>query len=503
MTIKKNILALALLFVMGAASAYADITFSAWGRAVVTPLAFMGKHSSASAATSTWGNTPAVAFTANGIAPSEKIGFNINLEFSNANAYVVDNAKAWVQPFTWFRLTAGQFNEDDFRGRIGASEFGSWLLPNGGKDEDNLFYRFKANQGAHFKILPLVWLDSPWNDLSIEGAFGSNALGTSVNQLRAILNLLNNEDNDYSGQTAYDETDESYRYYNGDRTMSLLDVYKAIQIGVGYRIPDTGFFRIQFIGNNREVFRYGEQGGSPGVDLERRLVSGLANDRDADSLEAAFLFDALEKSHGFIVDLGTKIPFAYRDKTNFIVYNRVIGTDGHDYAALDNANHKEYTVQRPYAAALGVTWTPSFLTAFTITTRVDVSFGGRLESDEDGVKITNGYNINAWLMPSYGLGAGARLGVDVGIDMHGADTVWKKGVPPAKAQTDASQYFDFGVGPWAELAFAGGRVRTGMVIMVPGSPRYIFNPNSTSYGIVPKFTGDPVISVPISFTYSF
>jgi hypothetical protein len=500
---KKTILALVFILMIGAVSAYAEITFSAWGRAVVTPLAFMGEHSAASAATSTWGNTPAVAFTANGVAPSGKIGFNINLEFSNANAYVSDNAKAWVQPFEWFKLTAGQFNEDDFRGRIGASEFGSWLLPNGGKDEDNLFYRFKANQGAHFKITPLIGIESPWNDLTIEGAFGSNALGTGVNQLRAILNLLNNEDNDYSSQTSYDETDETSRYYNGDRTMTLLDVYKAIQIGIGYRIPDAGFFRAQFIGNNREVFRYGEQGGSPGVNLERRLVSGLANDRDADTIEAAFLFDALKVTHGLTVDIGAKIPLAYKDKTNFIVYDRVIGTDGHDYAAIENANNKEYTVQRPYTAAFGLTWTPTSLTALSITARVDAGFGGSLESSEDGVKITNSYNVNAWLMPSYGFDNGARFGVDVGIDIHGADTVWKKGVPPAKAQTDASEYFDFGVGPWVELAFAGGRVRTGVVIMVPGSPRYIFNPNSTSYGIVPKFTGDPVISVPISFTYSF
>ncbi|MDR0643291.1 MAG: hypothetical protein LBG05_00055 [Treponema sp.] len=500
---KKTTLALALLLTMSAAFAYAEITFSAWGRAVVTPLAFMGEHSAASAATSTWGNTPAVAFTANGTAPSQKIGFNINLEFSNANAYVVDNAKAWVQPFEWFRLTAGQFNEDDFRGRIGASEFGSWLLPNGGKDEDNLFYRFKANQGAHFKILPLVWLDSEWNGLMIEGAFGSNALGTDVNQLRAILNLLNNEDNDKITQTSYDENDETSRYYNGDRTMTLLDVYKAMQLGIGYRIPEVGFARVQFIGNNREVFRYGEQGGSPGVNLERRLVSGLANNRDADTIEAAFLFDKLKETQGLIVDVGAKIPLAYNDKTNFIVYDRVIGTDGADYAAIDNANNKEYTVQRPYVAAFGLTWIPTNLTAFNITARVDASFGGKLESDEEGVKITNGYNVNVWLMPSYGFGNGARFGIDVGIDIHGADTVWRKGIPPAKAQTDASKYFDFGVGPWAELSFSGGRVRTGVVVMVPGSPRYIFNPNSTSYGIVPKFTGDPVISVPISFTYSF
>jgi hypothetical protein len=496
-------ISLALVLTMSAAFIYADITFSAWGRAVVTPMAFMGEHSAASAATSTWGNTPAVRFTANGIAPSQRIGFNIDLEFSNANAYVVDNAKAWVQPFDWFKLTAGQFNEDDFRGRIGASEFGSWLLPNGGKDEDNLFYRFKANQGAHFKILPLVGVDSPWNDLSIEGAFGSNALGTGVNQLRAILNLLNNEDNDYSSQTSYDESDSASRYNNGDRTMTLLDVYKAIQLGVGYRVPDAGFLRVQFIGNNREVFRYGEQGGSPGVNLERRLVSGLANDRDADTIEAAFLLDALKESQGLVLDIGAKVPLSYTDKTNFIVYDRVIGTDGQDYAQIDNANNKEYTVQRPYVAALGLTWTPAFLTSFAFTARVDASFGGSLESDEDGVKITNGYNVNAWLMPSYGIGNETRLGVDVGIDIHGADTVWKKGVAPAKAQTDASEYFDFGVGPWAELAFSGGRVRLGVVVMVPGSPRYIFNPNSTSYGIVPKFTGDPVISIPISFTYSF
>ncbi|MDR3284854.1 MAG: hypothetical protein LBS97_06735 [Treponema sp.] len=489
--------ALGIFFVLCAAVTQAEISFSAWGRAVVTPIAFMGSHSAVSAATSTWGDTPSVAFTANGIAPSGKIGFNINLEFSNANAYVSDNAKVWAQPFKWIKLTVGQFNEDDFRGRIGASEFGSWLLPNGAKDEDNIFYRFKASQGAHFKLEPLAWLDSPWNGLLLEGAFGSNALGTGVNKLRAIFNLLNNEDNEVIGQKDYDDTDP---LYNGAREMTVWDVYKAMQIGVGYKIPNVGLARIQFVGNNREVFRWGEQGGAPDVNLEKRLVTGLSNDRDADTIEAAFYFNGVK---GLAVDAGAKLPLKYTDSTNFVVYDRVIGTDGEDYSEILNPNHDEYTVQKPLVIALGVAWTPSFLDALTVTVRADMSFGGKIESDAAGRKITNGYNINAWFMPSYKVAEGFRAGVDVGLDMHGADTLWQFGITPVKAQTDASQYIDFGVSPWVEMSFGGGRIRTGVVIMLPDSPRYVFNPNSTVYGIIPKFTGEPVISVPISLTYSF
>jgi hypothetical protein len=506
---KRAILALfALLMVCAAAGA--QVTFGSWGRAVITPLTLMGDHSAVSAATSTWGDVPRVGFSANGLSPSENIGFNIDFDFgvevnSGSVAIIGDNAKAWVKPlglalperFNMIKLTAGFFKEDDFRGRIAPSEFGSWLLYNGAKNEDNIFSRFDASAGAHFKLEPLMWMESSWDGLIIEGAFGSNTPLAPSNKIRAIYNLLNNEDNNTLGKTYPSSEAED----TGPRTVSVADVYKAMQIALGYRIPDVGLARMQFIGNNRDVFRWGEAGNIANiVDIQRQLMIGLNKTiPDADVIEAAFLYDGIE---GLVIDIGAKIPLEYKTKTEFTIYPRVIGSDDRSYDPIENLNKEEAAVQRPYVFALGARWIPSFLNALNVTVRADLSLGGYIKKPGQ-LEVTNGMTLNAWLMPSYRVATNIILGIDMGIDLHGEDTLKEAGKPEIPARTEVSKYTDFGVGPWFELNVGGGRVRTGIIIMIPERARYVYNENSLTYRNSPILTGDPVISVPISFTYSF
>ena len=47
----------------------------------------------------------------------------------------------------------------------------------------------------------------------------------------------------------------------------------------------------------------------------------------------------------------------------------------------------------------------------------------------------------------------------------------------------------------------GGRMRAGVVMMFPGSFRA--KPDGGGGRVTPRYMGDPVISVPISITYSF
>ncbi|MDR0878349.1 MAG: hypothetical protein LBN21_09860 [Treponema sp.] len=507
MKVKQAVLA---VLILGAACtpARAQITFGSWGRVVITPLAFSDNHSAVSAATSTWGDVASIGFSANGVSPNGAIGFFINFDFgvniaNSMPAIIGDNAKAWVKPlglvlpeqYDMLKLTGGWFKEEELRGKIGASEFGSWILPNGSKDEDNIFQRFNATAGAHFKLEPLKWLDSPWNGLDIQGAFGSNTLGSPGSNFRAILNLLNNEDNNTISETY----DESSLGYDGDRTVSAADVYKAMQIALGYRIPYVGLVRFQFIGNNRNVFRWGEQNAGV-LDVEKKLVTGLQTNKDADIIEGAFFYNAID---GLKVDVGMKIPLTYTTKTNFIVYPRVVGSDGKVYEQIVNANKKEYTVQLPYVIALGASWNPSFLSSLNVTARADLSFGGTVESESDGITVTNGYIADFWLMPSYKVLDALRIGVDMAVDIHGSDTLKITGKNPEPPRTDVSKYIDFGIGPWFELFGGGARCRVGMVVMLPGSARYKYNQSSTVYMYTPILTGEPVVSIPISFTYSF
>jgi len=506
------------LIILGAAcgAAGAQINFSAWGRAVITPLAFMGDRSAVSAATSTWGDVPRIGFSANGTAPSGNIGFNIDFDFginiaNNAPAIIGDNAKAWVKPlglalpdqYNMLKLTAGFFKEDELRGRIGASEFASWLVYRqsrywfewGSPDEDYIFRRFDATAGAYFKLEPIKWLDSKWNQLSIHGAFGSTALGSVANNLRATLNLLNNEDNNTVDAT-YDENSGEY---DGDRKVNAADVFRAMHIALAYRIPNVGLARVQFIGNNRNVFRWMEQGGGK-ANLERKLMTGLSTNKDADIIEMAFLYDGLE---GLKVDVGMKIPIAYTTKGNFLVYPRLVGSDGLVIGEKTNSNNREYSVQLPYVAALGFSWTPSFLGDLTINGRVDGTFGGSILSDEDSIKIRHGPIIDIWLMPSYLIRKNIRAGIDMGFDIHLRDSYMVNDWPADEAQTETSEFADFGIGPWFQLGVGGGQVKVGLVMMKPGSPRYKMNSGQSYYAISPILTGDLIVSVPISFTYSF
>jgi hypothetical protein len=500
--------------------AAAQITFSSWGRAVVTPLAFSGDYSAVSAATSTWGDVPSIGFSANGLSPSGNIGFNLDFDFgidiSNNNniAIIGDNAKAWVKPlglvlpekYNMLKLTAGWFKEDELRGKIGATEFGSWLLPNGSKDEDSIFTRFNATAGAHFRLEPLKWLDSRWNGLTIQGAFGSNAIGADGNGLRAILNLYNNEANTTSSQPEF-LYDEIHVTWDGDRKTKAADVYKAGQYAISYRIPDAGLARLQFIGSNRNVARWPTITSS-GIDkdIEKLLVAGINTgnpEKSADVIEFAFLYDGFE---GLKVDAGVKIPLKYTSTNTFVLYDRVFY--GNVAQAITSKDTLDYEVQLPYNAALGATWNPSFLSSLNIMTRFNFSFGGKIEQEKDGTSIENGFAFNAWLVPSYMVFPNFTVGLDLGIDMHGEDKVTYNGMPyndeeeAAKALA-VSKYTDFGVGLWLELGVGGGRVRTGVVVMLPGEPRYKVYRVGEVYYNNPKFLGDPVVSIPVSFTYSF
>jgi hypothetical protein len=503
---------------------WAQITFSSWGRVVITPFSFTSSenqgenYSAVSAATSTWGDAPYISFSANGKALSENIGFNIDFDFGynilNGNYNIVgDNAKVWFYPLgllvpnqkNLIKLVAGRFNEDELRGKIGATEFGSWVLPNGSKDEDNIFARFKATAGAYARLEPLLWVDSPWNGLTLHIVFGSNALGAVGNGLRAPLNLYNNEANRTNGDGL--SYNDGWGDYDGDRRTSALDVFRAGQYALGYRIPDIGLFRLQFIGSNLEEYRMDSVGNNTNhtrYDIAKRLVAGVDRSDNGHTMEFAFMYDGYK---GLRVDAGFKLPLEYTTNLPIQVIPDIFvpelgfTVNGHQ----NGRKGDEYGVQKPMVISLGVNWTPAFLSDLNIMTRFDTSFGGKIEMKNpatpgDKISYENGTIFGAWLVPSYKLSNNLSLGLDMGMDIHTGDTVFLNGQERSEWK-DVSTYNDFGLSPWVDIQLGGGRVRIGLVIMFPGTFRNKADGNA-GY-VTPKFLGDPVISLPISVTYSF
>jgi len=462
----------------GAQSWTDQFKMSAWGRAVITPLSISEGGSAVSAATGSSGGAPSVGFKVEGTSPSGKIGFKLDLgfEFIVASDGSVsgdfapgDNARIWAKPFDFVKLTAGWFVEDDFRGAVGNTEFASWLLPNGGKGEDAIFTRFKAAKGAHVKIEPLFFLDSEWKGLVIEGAFGSSdaPLGGGTGDERANRNLID---------------------------LNAAEVFRRMQIGLGYTIPGIGLFRAQFIGNNRKQLQI-DYTNSAGADAGQTMAYGLSTSGDADIIEAAFKLTALE---GLILEVGGKLPLKYTTDTSFTEYPALYPND-----AQVTVDGMERIVQKPYCVSVAANWTPSFFEALNLIARVDAAVGGTVEATAQH-KIFFGADLGAWLLPSYKLSEELKVGVDLGMELKQRDQ-WQQPIgKEVRSYTEGSDFLDLGFGPWIELGLGGGRVRTGAMVMLPGSERWAYvSGNANKYLFRPTFTGDPVVSFPISVTYSF
>ena len=356
-----------------------------------------------------------------------------------------------------------------------------------------------------------MWLDSEWNGLTLHAVFGSNALGANGNKQRAILNLYNNEANKTEGSNVNQFYNDGWDEYDGVRNTSALDVYRAGQYAIGYQIPNIGLARFQFIGGNRNVWRLKSIADNIGrlVDDDKQLVVGVdRGDRtkNADKMEFAFLYDGLK---GFKLDLGVKLPMEYETDNSFEVIQSIFYATSSGWllqpGVTPDKKKERYTVQMPKILALGLEWNPSFLSDLKIMARVDFSFGGKIEggskTGNSGItKVESGYTLGAWFVPSYKISNALTFGLDFGIDIHDEDKITRDGYEYNPDITAVTKYTDLGFAPWIEINVGGGRLRTGVVMMFPGSPRYKADSNNR---VTPLFLGDPVISIPISITYNF
>jgi hypothetical protein len=464
----KKITALCILCLLLTTAVFGELNWSAYGRGVFTPFAYSDGDTSVSAATTTYGNhggRPRVGFTLNGFNEKKTIGFTAVFNW-DGDPYVGENANVWVQPFEMVKLTVGKFEADDFRGRVGAAEFSSWILPDGAKDEDGVFMRFKADAGAHIKLEPLWWLDSSWNNLLIEGAVGSNLDGE-----RAFRNIIG---------------------------WSAADVYRAAQIGIGYRIPEVGLARFQFIGNNREV--YLEDFQYNGNNLKARLTQGLSTNGDADVIEAAFLYDGIKNLKA---EVGFKIPLPYStDLPSYVYYKGVYDHDEWLITGAINGRDK-LEVTQPMSAVLGATY---IWNDFNFLARADLSWGGKYVHEGERT-INIGFGLGLLASAYYRLGDICRIGLDIGYNHHSFDTEEDlqgtvSNIGERNKDIETSLRNDFGFAPWIAKDLGEGVIKIGVAVMIPSSVRYDFNTSNPGDGWRLIYSGEPIISIPISFTYS-
>jgi hypothetical protein len=444
----KKIILYSIVGLLVTVAAFSEITFSGGGRAVVD---LFGVRFSDPVATTTGSETsyntngPEVVLKADVVNSSGTMGMVLGISAASSNTNILrpSNAKAWIKPFSWLKVTMGVFEEDDLRYKIGTagSGFGNYELYIRGsaRDENTLFHRFKSSGfGTHIALTPI-------ENLYIGAAFGSVSTSRSFTAL--------SED-------------------------GATNVFKNIQVGAGYTIPGIGFLRAQYIGERpftNEAIRPGDnvpsiKNGAGGnyAFLEREAILG-----NAATVQVAFQLTAIQ---GLNIDVAASIPFLVEWEQGDPMYGIV-----EPVMAIES--------QRPYTFGIGFDVT--LLNPVRIYGRVDVETGGYKDSvalDPDAAAalwagiVEEGTDLLASLFVSYDFGNTWIVGFDANMDYRTGDnrdavmdTAFKQvlggdlddSLTIGRGEV-MNNYADLGFGLWVRKNFAGGDIRIATTLKVPG-----------------------------------
>ena len=212
---KKTLIAVAAAAAL-TTSAFAEITFGGWGRAIWAPVASNGGDAVTFTSTS-WGGDGRIGFGMD--FTSENVDMHADFKLEDGKAEINDQLKIVVRPIENLSISIGKLQDDTLRGDCC---FGSWnwLRPSWISDEGITFSRtIDLNKGVAVKLTP------------VEGLV-----------ILAGIPVANN------GGEATDM---------GHTSNLAEDAYKAAKVGFGYTIDGVGQIKAQFLGKGPNS-NYGE-----------------------------------------------------------------------------------------------------------------------------------------------------------------------------------------------------------------------------------------------------
>ena len=242
---KKTLIAVAAAAAL-TTSAFAEITFGAWGRAILVPIANNGdkKVAGQNQSWGGWGRT--IGLDINGSDAEGKAGFSMSYRnTTNGDAETGDNAHFWIKPFDGLKVIAGKVEYNALRGNA--------CLPGW----DVIRSSFEVGE-----------------DLLFKNYAGTGALVEYTNDALTVFAAV-------PLTTEYSSTKDDK---NNDE---VSNVYARTQAGAMYKIDGTGVVKAQFIGKNKETT----------VGSSKKMYTG--------DLEASFELTAVEN---LWVGLGVTFP---------------------------------------------------------------------------------------------------------------------------------------------------------------------------------------------------
>ena len=202
---KKTLIAVAAAAAL-TTSAFAEITFGGWGRAIWAPVASNGGDAVTFTSPS-WGGKGRIGFGMD--FTSENVDMHADFKLEDDKADINDQLKIVVRPIENLSISIGKLQDDTLRGDCCYGSW-NWLRPNWISDEGITFSRTIDLKGVAVKATP------------VEGLVILAGIPVSDNGGEATA--------------------------MGNTSNLAEDAYKAAKVGFGYTIDGVGQIKAQFLG---------------------------------------------------------------------------------------------------------------------------------------------------------------------------------------------------------------------------------------------------------------
>lgn len=212
---KKTLIAVAAAAALTATSAFAEITFGAWLRSALIPVAYDGEDY-LGGLTQSWGGAARTAVLGvNGVSEDGMAGFTFEIRNQAGEGINMgDRTVTWLKPIEQLKLSVGKFDGGDNGFREGTG-FGAWN-----------WVRPSATTGLFFN-----------GDDSIMDATGGDGFMAEIFPIEGFKVMVNVPFLKDAGKV---EGNKAY------------DIYKKTQIGAAYTIEGTGTVKVLWTGVSDE-----------------------------------------------------------------------------------------------------------------------------------------------------------------------------------------------------------------------------------------------------------
>jgi hypothetical protein len=273
----KKIIGIAAIAAMVATSAFADISFGAWGRGVWYAAANAqdsnGNDEIVTGMGQAWGgDSPRVGLSAHG--SSDNAGFNLDYYGNGASTGAGDNVNLWVKPVSQFKIMMGKFDDNPLRGdaawglwnwkRVGAvgSMGEGFTFPGQGSTGVQLAV-FPVEGLSAYVVLPLNTSVMDSDDLNTDTAVATE-LGHKASYFAAyaIKDIGTIKAGVQCQDQAYDKDYKKVDYALVDGAFDLTAV-KNLFVSVGAFIPTAQVYTATYTAATKDVYGWFDKDDNP------------------------------------------------------------------------------------------------------------------------------------------------------------------------------------------------------------------------------------------------